>query len=265
MIVRHLLPMLALFGFIAGGPAAAWGPDGHRIVGDLAERRLSEAALAQVSLLVEDEPEASLAGVANWPDEVRNQPEWQHTRSWHYVNLPDLECRLDAARDCPDGQCIFGAITAQRAILADGSAAREDRTAALKFLVHLVGDVHQPLHAGLRRDRGGNDYQIHIDGQGSNLHQVWDSLILAHGNRTWSDHAEALADTRPETGTVDARDWAVESCRLIGEHGLYPTGHTLDERYLVQHRALAEQRLQLAAARLATLLESALAEAAARE
>lgn len=258
MTVHRLLPMLALLSFLACPTALAWGPDGHRIVGELAERRLSEAALAHVAELLRDEADASLAGVSVWADEIRRQPEWLHSQPWHYVNLPDLGCALDRQRDCPDGDCVFGAIETQRRILADADAERADRVHALKFLVHFVGDVHQPMHAGLRSDRGGNSYQVNVNGEGMNLHRVWDSVIVGRRGLSWQDYSDALeggaacADGLPE-------QWAMESCRLIGANSLYPSGHIIDDGYLVQHRPLAEQRLRQAGIRLAALLEDALA------
>lgn len=262
MTVRRLLPMLALSSVLACGPALAWGPDGHRIVGELAERRLSEAALAHIAELLRDETDATLAGVSIWADEIRRQPEWLHTQPWHYVNLPDLDCGMERQRDCPDGDCVFGAIERQREILADAGAAQGERVNALKFLVHFVGDVHQPMHAGLRSDRGGNGFQVNIDGEGMNLHRVWDSVILGRRGLSWQDYADVL-----ESGAVCAggqpEQWAMESCRLIDTNSLYPSGRIIDDSYLLQHRALAERRLQQAGIRLAALLEDALGQSAA--
>lgn len=262
MTVHRLLPMLALSSVLACSPALSWGPDGHRIVGELAERRLSEAALAHIAELLHEEADPSLAGVSIWADEIRRLPEWQYTQPWHYVNLPDLNCALDRPRDCRDGDCVFGAIERQREILANADAARADRVHALKFLVHFVGDVHQPMHAGLRSDRGGNSYQINIDGEGMNLHRVWDSVILDRRGLRWQDYADVLEGGAVCAG-VQPEQWAMESCRLIGEHTLYPSGHTIDDSYLLQHQALAEQRLKQAAIRLAALLEDALGQSAA--
>lgn len=252
---------------LAAAPSAwAWGPDGHRIVAELAERRLSEHARAAVAVLLCEEAGAGLAAIANWPDEVRREKAWRHTMPWHFVNLPDLSCDYDPVRDCPDGECIVAAIERQTAVLADATAAHEKRVAALKFVVHLVGDVHQPLHAGLKSDRGGNDYQVNVGGEGSNLHRIWDSTILAGQAQDWREYADRL-EREPYAIAVGSAaggtplDWALESCRAIGAHGLYPPDrdHLIDEAYLERLRPLAEQRLRLAATRLARVLERALA------
>jgi hypothetical protein len=245
--------------------AAAWGFDGHRVVGMLAESELSPTARAEVKRLLAGEPEPTLAGVSTWADTLRDDPAWRHTGRWHWVNLPRTDpCTYDAARDCPGGDCVVGAIAAQRAILADRSRNDAERRDALKFLVHFVGDVHQPFHAGFGFDRGGNQTQLRFDRQGWNLHSLWDSAMVKHaglepdayarqlrgGPRLPADATLALA--RPE------EHWALESCQAIHDDGLYPARRAVGRGYLDQHRPLAETRLRQAGARLAALLESAL-------
>src|SRR5690606_28211337 len=151
---------------LAASPAAlAWSALGHRMVGELAQRHISPAAQAQVALLLAGESDPTLAGVADWADRLRDlDPErFKATSRWHYVNTPPShDCDYEPARDCPDGQCVIGAIEAQRAILADRSQPLEARRDALKFIVHFVGDVHQPMHANNRDDLGGNRYQVSL-------------------------------------------------------------------------------------------------------
>jgi len=277
-LLLRLLQMLML-GCIA--PALAWGPEGHRIVGDLAQRELSPAARAQVADLLRDESEPTLAGVANWADALRqNDPQrFKQTQRWHYVNFPRDDCNYQPPRNCPDGDCVIAAIDAQRLVLADPGQSRQARIDALKFLVHFVGDVHQPMHAGYADDRGGNRYQIslrtgvqpeayardkYVDGvQGSNLHAVWDYYILANHESNASRYANELA-MRPHLGAgieptiANPADWALESCRIISMNSLYPDSHKLDTAYLEKMRPLAEQRLMQAGHRLAQLLNAAL-------
>lgn len=246
-------------------PARAWGPDGHRIVGELAEQALTPATRAQVQALLEDETEPTLAGVANWADTIRSEDAWRFTGPWHYLNVPDLGCNYQPPRDCPNGNCVIGAIEAQTKILEDLSQPLQKRIEALKFVVHFVGDVHQPLHAGLRSDRGGNDFQISYRSEGWNLHSVWDSLILrtpladASGWLGLSGHIAGIdnaTSTSPSDGSPS--DWAMESCGSIDAQQLYPATHKIDDTYLIAHLPLAEARLREAGTRLATLLNAAL-------
>jgi hypothetical protein len=266
---------------LAASPAAmAWSALGHRLVGELAERHLGPAAEAQVKLLLAGEPEPSLAGVATWADDLRNtDPEaFKRTGRWHYINTPPgAGCAYVPARDCPDGECVIAAIERQRAILADRNQPLAARRDALKFVVHFVGDVHQPLHATNHTDKGGNDFQVslrtdlepeayarkrYVDGvMGTNLHSVWDYYILGSerlGLRPNADRLDALPwppKTDAGTGPVAG---AGESCRLVDARHLYPDKHTMDRSYLDAERPLAEQRVRQAAYRLAQLLDDTL-------
>lgn len=174
---------------------------------------------------------------------------------------------------------MIAAIERQRAILADRKQPLAARRDALKFVVHLVGDVHQPVHASNRTDKGGNTYQIslrtdlapeayarnkYVDGvMGTNLHSVWDYYILGSQKLKLSPYADRL-DALPwppaVAPTTDAEAWAGESCRLIDSHGLYPQGHRLDAAYLDAQRPLAEQRVRQAAYRLASMLNATLTD-----
>jgi hypothetical protein len=263
---RLIFPALALLASLLGpGPAAAWGEKGHRIVGELAQRGLTAPARAEVARLLAGEPEPTLAGIAYWADDLRKHDPVRGplTERWHFVNLPE-GCGYDAARDCPDGNCVVAAIPAQYAILADRAQSDAARREALKFLVHLVADIHQPLHAGHRRDLGGNRFQVNLGDEGTNLHQVWDVHVLRvrHGDAAAQAAALSASPQPPAKPAVpgDAARWAAESCALVEAPGFYPEKPgTLPASYLADHQASAERRLREAGARLADLLNRALA------
>nr|PZN62205.1 MAG: endonuclease [Pseudomonadota bacterium] len=275
--VRWLRGLVAACMAMLAWPAQAWSEMGHRMVGDLAEWRLSEAARAEVRELLEGEREASLGAVAAWADALRHEDpaRFAISRNWHFINAEGGGCGFDEARDCPGGDCIVSAINTQRRILADRSLPRSQRRDALKFIVHLVGDVHQPLHAGSREDRGGNQYQVSLrrggEGRrgepvGTNLHTVWDSHVLSSAGLTRVQYVRRLREALPPAaGPVDERApmmWARESCALVDSERLYPEDHVLGPDYLDAHRRLAEERIKLAAVRLAALLEEVLGEGA---
>ena len=150
--------------------AHAWGVTAHRAVAAIADQHLTTAARRQIDELLAVEPGATLESISTWADEVRSPS----TSKWHYVNFPRDSCTYDPDRDCPDGQCIVVALERQAAILRS-DASSERRLKALKYVVHFVADVHQPLHAGFGDDRGGNRYQVQAYGRGTNLHALWDS------------------------------------------------------------------------------------------
>lgn len=283
----RLLAALLCMGAVS--TAAAWGQLGHGLVGELAQRHLDPKARAEVAALLAGEPDPTLAGVASWADDIRNRDpaRFKATSRWHYINAKGGGggCGFDLARDCPDGNCVVGAIETQRAILADRSQPIEARRDALKFIVHFIGDAHQPMHAGSRTDSGGNGFQVslrtpiepeayarnkYVDGvMGTNLHSVWDYYILAGrglGLQAYSDKLDALPwppTPAPSTHDVMPLAWAGESCRLIDMRGIYPPEdkHTMDSAYLDAMRPLAEQRVRQAAWRLAQLLNQTLGDA----
>lgn len=254
-----LLALLAL----APTVAQAWGPSGHRIVAALAERQLSPVARAQVRRLLAITHDRSLADVAPWADDLRHDPAQaalgRATAPLHFVNFASSACHYDPPRDCPDGRCVVAAIDRYAHILGDRSRPDTERAQALRFVVHFVGDVHQPLHAGYRDDRGGNRYQVQWNGRGTNLHAIWDTPVPASRRLGWKRHAALLARTPPPHATGTPVQWAEESCRATRDDGIYPRGHTLDAGYLARMRPLAERRVRLAGARLAALLNRELA------
>ena len=264
---RNRLFCLLLALLVGPFPALAWGPQGHQIVGMLAERQLRPAAQAEVARLLWSEPVPTLAGVANWADDVRATESGPvRTARLHFINFKD-GCTYMPPRDCPDGQCVVAAINRNFLALADRKRPDSERRDALKFLVHFVGDVHQPLHASPLDDRGGNDFQLSYRGQGSNLHAAWDGLILQQAGLPAAAYADRLSSQSPLPADPTRRsdrpavDWAVESCRLVQDKTMYPPKHLIDDAYLKANRALVEQRLRQAGARLADLINYALAPA----
>jgi hypothetical protein len=254
--------------------ALAWGPTGHRLVARLAETQLRPQARAEVARLLRGEPDPTLAGVANWADDLRDNAPGDNrdagdpdlgrrTARWHYVNLAEDDCAYRPPAHCPNGDCVIEAIRSQRALLADPRQPDAVRAQALKFLVHLVGDAHQPLHAGYARDKGGNTVQLQVDGKGSNLHRVWDSDVLASARLSEPKYFARLQRRPPPLQPMGiARDpagWAEASCRIVLRDGFYPARATLDPTYFVRWRPTAELQLRIAGFRLALLLNDTLA------
>jgi hypothetical protein len=240
----------------------AWGGQGHQVVANLAQAQLSVKAKRAVERLLALEPGQTLASISTWADEHRSPA----TAAWHYVNFPKNSCSYSAERDCPDGQCVVAAIDRQRDILAS-NAADEVWLRALKYLVHLVADVHQPLHAGYGEDRGGNSYQLQAFMRGTNLHAFWDSGLIRALEQDTEVMTARLGSSNASTarrqeleragGTFNAAQAAEESCRIVGQPGFYP-GRLVDQAYIQRFTPIMEQRLQMAGARLAVLINLAL-------
>lgn len=257
-------------------PAAAWGKLGHRLVAALAEQDLSPAARHELARLLAAEPEPTLAGISTWADELREHDPGLGRRSapWHYVNIGEAGCRYEAAASCAGGDCVVEAIRAQAAILADRGRGDAERLQALKFVVHFVADVHQPLHAGFGRDRGGNTIQVRVPAAfippwangnpGSNLHSVWDSGLLHSAGldeAAYLAHLRALplaVPTLREPLPPPAGRWAEESCAIVLREGFRPARAELEPGYYARWRPLADERLRRAGSHLAAVLDAAL-------
>ncbi|NLA68832.1 MAG: S1/P1 nuclease [Gammaproteobacteria bacterium] len=264
--MKRLLPLLAVAGALVAGDALAWSAEGHRIVAHIAQTGLTPKALAEVERLLAGEPDPSLPGIATWADDLRETDEAmaRHTARWHYINF-DGRCGFEPPRDCPGNNCVVTQTNLLFRTLADPRSEDEARAQALRFVVHFVGDLHQPLHASPRDDKGGNDYQVNIGGEGSNLHRVWDGTILERRALPWREHAEELMQAElPDDPTLRSDrptlEWALESCRLVESGEVYPADgrHAIGDDYLDAHLPLVERRLREAGYRLAQMLNHAL-------
>ncbi|WP_457356248.1 S1/P1 nuclease [Roseateles sp. P5_D6] len=235
--------------------AHAWGADGHRLIAELAAAQLTPVARAEIDRLLSLEPGATLVSVSTWADETRSGA----TAPLHYVNPPEGDCNYSRQRDCPDGRCVVEAITAKVAILKS-NAPDAERLVALKYVVHLVGDIHQPLHVGLPRDKGGNLFQVRAFGRGTNLHAVWDGDLIRHragGLSQLLRDVNAL-EQRTASSPAEPARWAAESCRLSRTASFYPEDRSIGMAYQVRWDDSLVVQFALAGRRLAGTLNEAM-------
>jgi nuclease S1 len=260
------LPLFLLFlaTLTPARPALAWGKLGHRIVALVAETRLSPSCKAQVESILDGE---SLADASTWADEHKLAV--RRSATWHYVNVPISASGYDASF-CPHDDCVVARIGEFSRVLSDRSASADKRLLALRFVVHLVADVHQPVHVGDNGDRGGNDLQLRFYRRGTNLHKLWDRDLLeqfSSDEETWAKSVEAILrpdDVRAWSGGSPS-DWANESLALAkqaytGFTGESPmtSGTTIGTQYEAAALPLVRRRLAQAAVRLASMLDQAL-------
>lgn len=252
--------LVLISGFGAGllgsvAPAWSWGATGHRVVGAIAQRHLSESAAAGVGDLVGP---AGLARVADWPDDIRSDAVLgKDKETWHYVTIPDGETYETVEKE-PKGD-IVERIRHFEAVLRDPATEREARWDALAWLVHLVGDVHQPLHVGREGDAGGNAVLVLWFGEPSNLHRVWDSEMIDRTHLSFSEIVGFIDHPTPEEVETwqasDLLDWVVESMALREQ--VYDLGdRKLGYGYRYKNRPVVERRLLQAGVRLAGLLNA---------
>jgi len=261
----RLLLALALVLLLAPSSLHAWSREGHEIVAMIAEPRLHSDVRDAVVALLEG---TTFIKAASWADKVRNQ----QTAPWHYVNIDLMDTEYDAARDCAQDECVIGQIERFRRVLAKADADVQKRQKALKYLIHLVGDLHQPLHAANNNDRGGNDVQVEFIGETIdpysqkpwNLHAVWDSGILEvrdRDPRRVVKRLNAWLNAQPKGAFEDGSvaDWAMESHDIARDHVyVLPEDRRLGEDYYRASVAVVDQQLAKAGVRLAKILNEAL-------
>jgi len=259
-----MLTTLALFPLQCFG----WGGIGHRTTGLIAETKLEPAARAAVAELLGSE---TLSSVASWADSLRSHDGYSQTSWYHFEKIPDGESFLGNLRSIPDWQKekggIVGAILLANHLLRDPSLPRAEQVDALKFLVHFVGDIHQPLHTGRPEDKGGLTIQFDWMGSPSNLHKLWDSTMILTG------HPDLAAGKKPEA--LIARDYALF---LEARHGKETIALTMNvegwlnesqelrlsayegdfrhaqSEYQKKHLPVIDQRIYTSGVRLAALL-----------
>jgi len=254
----------------------AWGAQGHRLVGLVAAERLSPIAQQNVTWLLDGQ---SLADVASWADSITS--EQVQTSYWHYLNIPPEASAYDRDRDCPRQpgteagtrgdrwrDCVVDRIGYFEERLGNVKLDRADRAIALKFVVHFIGDLHQPFHA-LGVGRGGNDVHVRVFGQSDcgndpakpapcNLHSVWDSRLIGRRSLDDRQYIETLNALIRQKGMATLpvgtpAQWAEQSFRLAKE-ALVAEDTNIDEAYFRRHIVVIDDRLSLGGLRLASEL-----------
>jgi hypothetical protein len=254
-------------------PALAWGKTGHRVVAAIADAQLSGLARAHIKEILGSAE--SLDEAANWPDEMRSAPTqfWQKTATpWHYVTLNGV--LYDHA---PSEGDALEALQRYTATLRDPNASLADKQLALRFVVHLVGDLHQPLHVGKCCDKGGNEVKVKWFGRDLTLHSVWDSALVDEEQLSFTEMTAKLqrhtsSDEIIAWWDINPRDWISESAQI--RETLYPATPPksakvkkgepavpeLSYAYVYKFTPVMEQRLKQAGVRLAAYLNAVFAE-----
>lgn len=237
--------------------AFGWGQKGHDTVAAIAERHLTPAAKSAIDSLLEGR---SIVYWANWLDNASHTKPYAYTKTWHYKNI-DANETYDDAQANPAGDAVT-AVKAQIETLAGGSAKPDDRRLALKILIHVIGDLHQPLHVGHATDLGGNRVKVKFFGRDTNLHTVWDTRILESGHNwsysEWADQLDILSPDEVravEAGSVD--DWARETLPIAGSiYEEFPDGCAISYNEVFEWTPVVEHQLLRAGLRLARTLNA---------
>lgn len=247
-----------------GNEVYAWGTTGHRTVAEIAERHLDRKAKKEIAKLIGKEP---LAYWATWADEIKSDTTkvWAHTSAWHYVNFPSDLNRVvfdSILRHYPVSN-LYSALLENEEILKDKNQPLEKRQIALYFVVHLIGDMEQPMHIGRKADLGGNTINIKWFQRDSNLHSIWDSQLIDYYKYNYTEYASVLdiydRKTNEELAAGNPEDWIFESYQLANQiYKKVKDGDTLDYKYAYYMKDTLNQQLLRGGLRLAKVLNELL-------
>ena len=182
--MKNLLNITFVF-IILSQSLQAWGRTGHRIVGKVAETYLTKNAKSQIKKLMGHH---DLSRMSNWADDIKSDPNWRHANDWHWCTVPDGE---SYEKDKHEGLAVEK-VDEFINTLKDRKTTKVNKQIALKFLVHLIGDLHQPLHVGNGNDRGGNSVRLKWFGESTNLHSIWDTKLIDYQKLSYTEYANYL-------------------------------------------------------------------------
>ncbi len=230
--MKNLKRLIVAFAFIYTPIAAnAWGVLGHRIVGEVADSYLSANARKAIKQILGNE---TLAMSANWADFIKSDTSYKYLNNWHYVNLPEgldksgMSNYLDGFKDAN----IYSKTNEMIALLKDAKTSAEKKVFAMRLLVHLMGDMHQPMHTARKEDLGGNRISVMWFGQKSNLHRVWDEQLIDFQQLSFTEYTKAINFATPqqlaEWNKASLKDCIFESYRICNK--IYATGIKNDDK-----------------------------------
>ncbi|MBX2932506.1 MAG: S1/P1 nuclease [Chitinophagaceae bacterium] len=234
---KFIKTLLVLLAFIIPLSGFSWGITGHRVVAEIAQNHLTKRAKKELKKLLGKE---TLAEWANWPDFIKSDTTntWKHTSQWHYVNMPgglNKEDYINTLKNL-QGENLYTEITTLKNQIANSSLTIEQRKTALIFLIHLIGDLHQPLHVGREEDLGGNKIKVTWFDEPSNIHKVWDESLVDYQQYSYTEYAAILNKASKEQikywQNTSLENWFYESYEIANKiYAQTPAGSKLKYRY----------------------------------
>ncbi|WP_448698253.1 S1/P1 nuclease [Mucilaginibacter sp. AW1-3] len=246
---------LSLFALVLAIVLVSWGGIGHKTVATIAENHLTPEAKTSIKALL---GEQSIADIASWADEVRNTPEYKSTGPEHYVDLNlgySFAQFSEEVKNQKDDN-VYKALLKYEAKLKSNTTPNEEKTIALKFIVHFVGDLHQPMHVSRAEDKGGNSIQVQFNGNGSNLHSLWDSGLINREGKTFDQMAKDYDNTTPADNkkwqAEDPIQWLWESYQVSTKiYADVVKSNKLDDDYYKANIPVVQERIEKGGIRLA--------------
>ena len=202
----YFLFLILFSSFNSFDSSVVWGSIGHKVVGEIAERKLNSNVKLLVNDLLDGE---SMASASTWADEIKSDPLYKKYSTWHYVNMP-LDKEYKEIKKNPKGDIVMTLKECIK-VLKNPESSKKSKSFYLKFLIHLVGDIHQPLHTGMFEDRGGNDIKLSFLGQPTNFHIVWDIHIIESLNMDYIQLTDELINMKEVYFSLDPDNWVYET------------------------------------------------------
>lgn len=238
--------------------AFGWGQKGHDTVAYIAECHLTDKTKAVIDSILEGK---SIVYWANWLDNASHTPEYAYSKTWHYKNI-DADETYETAVENPNGD-VVKAINEQIAFLKNPPAYNDETALALKILVHLVGDIHQPMHMGHANDLGGNRWTVKYFKKPNNLHSVWDSSIVEAGHKwsytEWQQQIDRATPTEELAiiSSLDPDTWGKETYSIAKQiYSTTPEETNIEYGYIAEWTPIIEQQLLKGGLRLAAVLNN---------
>jgi hypothetical protein len=238
----------------------AWGTNGHRICGEIASTYLTPKAKAAIKQILGNE---SIAMASNWADFIKSDDRFRYLSSWHYVDfdkaytLPEMEAYLAKDTDAD----AYTKLNFMIAELKKPNLSKQNKLLYLRMVIHVVEDVHQPMHTAHKDDKGGNDFKLNWFGKPTNLHSIWDSELIDFQQLSYTEYANAINHTtaaqRAEWQKASIAEWLYESNQLAEK--LYTDvkqGDNLSYAYNFSHIDILNQQMLKAGVRLAGVLNA---------
>lgn len=249
--------LLSLFSIIGVLNGLAWGQKGHDVVAYIAEQHLTPTTKVVVDSILNGQ---SMVYWSNWLDNASHTPKYAYTKTWHYKNI-DAGVKYDEAPIHPQGDVITG-IQQQLEVLKFDKSTKQESALALKILIHLVGDMHQPMHMGHKSDLGGNKWVVKYFNRDNNLHSVWDSSLVESAHKwsytEWQYQIDRVSeDLQLQLIEGDIVDWAKETHEIATEvYDKTPQNHNISYDYIAEWTPTIEIQLLRGGLRLAHILNS---------
>ncbi|TDK44095.1 S1/P1 nuclease [Algoriphagus formosus] len=239
---------------LATSQAFAWGQLGHYLIGYMAERQMKKSTLKKVEKVLYP---MSLGRSGTWMDEIRSDRNYDYATTWHYLTSKEGEYNPEIQESTGDA---FEAIQRLKAELIAGGLSPKEESEKLKMLIHMVEDIHQPLHVGTGEDRGGNDVKIEFFGRPTNLHALWDSGMIERQGMSYSEIGDELfrritPELQDSYREATMEDWLKEAVSLRPAVYDLPEDRRLSYLYMYQNYHIAEERMIAASVRLAQILD----------